>query len=209
MTTLYRFFDADDRLLYVGIAGTATRRWEQHAKEKGWWDSVARVTVENHPNRAAAENAERIAIQAELPIHNVVHNRAKQNAKHNRAKQNANHDRAIWLCDVCRSPVENGSGYVQSVKAVARKWVVLHRDCDPFPDDPGYWFAVERLRTEDHELDWFMHLGGKCWFDPVDWHDLLDRSFRLPGENRPEDKDQRDFLRAMRALWLDTTKGTQ
>ncbi len=190
MTTLYRFFDADDRLLYVGIAGTATQRWEQHAKEKGWWDSVARVTVENHPSRQAAADAERNAIRNESPLYNVVHNRNLVKLKQ--------HD-LIWYCDVCRAPISDGAGYVQSVKALGRKWVVLHRACDPFPDDPGYWIAVERYRTEEHQFDWFRHLAEKCWFDKQDWWELGDRSLRFAHELRPDDTSHALFLRALRA----------
>lgn len=70
LTTLYRLYDNADRLLYVGTSADAQTRWEQHAREKLWWSSVARATVEWHPDRTTAMTAERAAIKAEAPLHN-------------------------------------------------------------------------------------------------------------------------------------------
>ena len=80
MTTLYRFFDADDQLLYVGIAGNPGRRFHQHANGpdgKPWWGQVTRSTMEHFATREAAAAAEVAAIVAERPLHNVVHNKGK------------------------------------------------------------------------------------------------------------------------------------
>lgn len=71
---LYRFWDHNDNLLYVGITISPENRWKQHSKDKPWWSEVARITIEEHPNRKAVLNAERSAIIAENPRYNVVHN---------------------------------------------------------------------------------------------------------------------------------------
>lgn len=73
--TLYRFYDAQGRLLYIGIAVDFLARWGKHRK-KTWWPLVARMEIEQHPNRAAACAAERKAIILEKPLHNYVHNKA-------------------------------------------------------------------------------------------------------------------------------------
>lgn len=70
LTTLYRLYDKADRLLYIGTSADTQTRWEQHAREKLWWSSVARATVEWHPDRTTAMAAERAAIKAEAPLHN-------------------------------------------------------------------------------------------------------------------------------------------
>jgi len=70
LTTLYRLYGADDVLLYVGTSVAPQDRWEQHARNKLWWSSVQRATVEWHPHRAAALTAEREAIRSEKPLHN-------------------------------------------------------------------------------------------------------------------------------------------
>ena len=71
-TALYRFYDTDDNLLYVGITVELGWRWKQHARRE-WWRQVTRATVEHHPSRDEAAAAERTAIQQEHPRWNVIH----------------------------------------------------------------------------------------------------------------------------------------
>lgn len=70
MTDLYRIFDANGALLYVGISLNAARRSSDH-RAKPWWPHVARIDVEAHPTRSAALHAEADAIEAEKPRYNV------------------------------------------------------------------------------------------------------------------------------------------
>lgn len=72
-TALYRHFDAAGELLYVGISLNAVSRLAQHRIEANWFDEIARIDIEWHPTREAAESAERTAIQAEHPRHNIAH----------------------------------------------------------------------------------------------------------------------------------------
>jgi transcriptional regulator with XRE-family HTH domain len=72
-TALYRFYDIDDQLLYVGITDNIPARWEGHARNKRWWSDVVRKVVEWHDDREAAALAEIAAIVAERPLYNVVH----------------------------------------------------------------------------------------------------------------------------------------
>jgi hypothetical protein len=73
-TDLYRYFDAEQRLLYVGISFSALNRAIQHKSSAKWWSEQRTMTRETHPTRSAAEEAERRAIATEKPIHNIVHN---------------------------------------------------------------------------------------------------------------------------------------
>lgn len=68
-TALYRLFNADDLLLYVGISKNPKKRWGQHALEKPWWHEVAEKTVEWHPDHATAVALETQAIAAERPAY--------------------------------------------------------------------------------------------------------------------------------------------
>jgi hypothetical protein len=72
---LYRFFDADDRLLYIGISLSAVQRAAGHRHRQPWWDDVARMDVEHFPDVTRDEilRIEREAIRTERPLHNVVH----------------------------------------------------------------------------------------------------------------------------------------
>lgn len=73
-TELYRLYNADDRLLYVGIARTIQYRLQTHSCRpptgKAWWPDVAYCTLERFQERYLAEAAERTAIKTERPIYN-------------------------------------------------------------------------------------------------------------------------------------------
>lgn len=71
-TALYRLFDLEGTLLYVGITDALKNRMAQHAGEKAWWPAVVKKTVTWYGSRAEAEAAESAAIQDEAPIYNVA-----------------------------------------------------------------------------------------------------------------------------------------
>ena len=72
---LYRFFDTEGVLLYVGITYDLSMRFSQHSVERGWWGQWAYSTVVRYYSRATLEAAERKAIKSEKPLHNEVHNK--------------------------------------------------------------------------------------------------------------------------------------
>lgn len=67
---LYRMFDQDDTLLYVGITAAPKERFAAHQAEKEWWPEVARIAQEHFATRREVEVAERLAIIAEQPLYN-------------------------------------------------------------------------------------------------------------------------------------------
>jgi hypothetical protein len=83
-TALYRLYDIEDRLLYVGIAVDPEVRLRVHSREKTWWPHVAQRSIEWFTSRPAAEAAEVAAIATEKPAHNVSHSttRRRGDAKH-------------------------------------------------------------------------------------------------------------------------------
>jgi predicted GIY-YIG superfamily endonuclease len=75
---LYRLFDADGTLLYIGISYSAIARFAQHKADKPWIGDVCRIEIETHDvSRAEILEIERQAIISERPLHNVVHSGAK------------------------------------------------------------------------------------------------------------------------------------
>lgn len=74
VTTLYRFYDADDVLLYVGITDHPLHRMANHAADQPWWSYVVRATFDHCPTRSAALAAEANAIRFERPLFNVQGN---------------------------------------------------------------------------------------------------------------------------------------
>jgi excinuclease UvrABC nuclease subunit len=72
LTTLYRFYDADERLLYVGIAGSVTNRWESH-RRSFWWCDASTVKLQHFATRKEALAAEKTAIRDDSPLINRMH----------------------------------------------------------------------------------------------------------------------------------------
>lgn len=70
-TTLYRIYDAQDRLLYVGISGGSFIRLGQHGDSAAWAHYATKITLERYPTREEAKQAESKAIQSEDPVWNV------------------------------------------------------------------------------------------------------------------------------------------
>ncbi len=73
-TDLYRFYSAENELLYVGVSWNVESRWHDHLCKKEWWPDVERATIEHFSTRHAAECAEKQAIRREFPIWNIAHN---------------------------------------------------------------------------------------------------------------------------------------
>jgi predicted GIY-YIG superfamily endonuclease len=71
-TTLYRYFDSEGQLLYVGITGDNTKRQSQHRRSSFWFGEIAYATFEHFEERQKALEAEGKAIKDEKPLHNIA-----------------------------------------------------------------------------------------------------------------------------------------
>lgn len=72
-TALYRYFDKNAVLLYVGITKDPGARDEQHARSSAWHPLHIRREVQWFEMRSDAEVAERSAIRDEAPLFNATH----------------------------------------------------------------------------------------------------------------------------------------
>lgn len=99
---LYRHFDGDGRLLYVGIAISSTVRLSGHRTSAHWFDQITRIEIERFPTRKAAMEAEMLAIGREKPLHNLITDIRKGIRTRSDATQNEI-DRLILLIE--------GAGY--------------------------------------------------------------------------------------------------
>lgn len=70
MQYLYRAFDHENKLLYVGVSGKWSERLHQHEKTSQWMDKTDWVKIERYPDRDSVLNAERAAIIRERPLFN-------------------------------------------------------------------------------------------------------------------------------------------
>lgn len=70
---LYRHFNHEGELLYVGISLSAAERLRQHLDGSCWRYEIARMDISWFDSRSSALMAEKEAIKSELPIFNVMH----------------------------------------------------------------------------------------------------------------------------------------
>ena len=74
MTYLYRHYDKDGVLLYVGIASSVLSRTAAHMTEAAWFPLVDTITFSRSKDRGAAFKEELTAIHDESPLFNLVGN---------------------------------------------------------------------------------------------------------------------------------------
>lgn len=170
-TDLYRYFDAEGQLLYVGISFSAIARASQHRKEKGWWTEFTNMTVERFDTRSQAEAAEIEAIKSESPVHNVIHNRSVVRPS----------TAAPWVCGSCESHFgrKKGDGYIQVHWNVM--WQSVCASCDQLGDNSRYWIDGTRISNLAEVERWTHHLLGKRWLVPGEWSDCIWRSCTITG----------------------------
>lgn len=73
MQYLYRAFDKEGQLLYIGISGQWHHRLHQHEKTSEWMERADYVKIERFPDRESVSNAERLAVVTEKPLYNKVY----------------------------------------------------------------------------------------------------------------------------------------
>ncbi len=77
---LYRQFDVDGHLLYVGISDDFLTRMGQHSHGSVWFPDVARITLERFATREEAIEAEDAAVTSEAPRYNIQYHRGARRA---------------------------------------------------------------------------------------------------------------------------------
>lgn len=74
MHAIYRMFDGNGQLLYIGRTADAGRRFGEHASKR-WFPLVDTIKLQWFPTESDAAHAERLAIRTERPRYNVQENR--------------------------------------------------------------------------------------------------------------------------------------
>ena len=72
-THLYRHYNSQGKLLYIGVSLSAVARLSQHEMHSHWFTDIARVEVETYGTRKDALEAEAKAIKEERPAFNIAH----------------------------------------------------------------------------------------------------------------------------------------
>ncbi len=186
---LYRFYDAHERLLYVGITGNVGVRWKAHGKRRPWWTTVAYATVEHFPDRASVLLAERTAIIVEKPLHNKTHNRGKRVDPFGRSGACPPGGR-LWTF----TSVESGYRWETPL------WLTWELDYEAISDD----YLVDEIDAVDLRHRWlrcFPVGAGESLVVPIAWYVEGDTIF----ETAPLQADSGSELRSEDFLSFFTT----
>lgn len=68
---LYRHFDEQGELLYIGISLSAMARLGQHKRTSEWVDQISTMTIEKYNSREELKVAEKLAVAHEKPKYNI------------------------------------------------------------------------------------------------------------------------------------------
>lgn len=71
---LYRHYDKDRNLLYIGISHVVFSRLKQHMRDSQWRNEIAHIEITYLKNGEDPEQVEIAAIVAEHPKWNITHN---------------------------------------------------------------------------------------------------------------------------------------
>jgi hypothetical protein len=73
--TIYRLYNAEHNLLYVGITKVPAQRFGAHRVQSLWWSKVAKIETDTVADLETAARQEVEQIGSLKPRYNVVHNR--------------------------------------------------------------------------------------------------------------------------------------
>jgi predicted GIY-YIG superfamily endonuclease len=114
---VYRLFNSDDELIYVGCASDVEERLNSGLHP--YAGLKRRVVVEEHPDKATARAAERAAIKDEAPLLNKHHNpkRFKAGARGGFTAVDPIHPLTQWMLDLNRPVTPD-----EQRDAIAKAW---------------------------------------------------------------------------------------
>lgn len=160
-TALYRHFNADGVLLYVGISLNAVQRLSQHRFGAKWFVQISRVDVEWLDDRASALAAEAIAIAQEDPVWNM-------------ARPAVNRLTEIKINEPWESnPVRRQGEELDETLWQGYQWAVTSYGIEC--RDGCYPIEAERIG----EKDWCRHLSEKVWVNMPDFIRALTVGLRI------------------------------
>jgi len=149
---LYRHFDFEGRLLYVGISVSPMSRLGSHIDGSSWAKRITRVEIEWLDSEDEARTAERRAIRAERPEYNLSQALSGDAAK----------DAVVSISDAL------GSAQIEAALRVTSHSVRHARVSGRFP---ARWYAVlSRLCDEagiDCPLCAFAWIEAPRLFSPI------------------------------------------
>lgn len=158
METLYRFFNKDNQLLYVGISNNWTQRLKQHYKDSEFFEQVHHATFEHFETRQEVEAAEKKAILTEGAIYNKAFNPNFETGPQHFQKIKA------WVYSKI-APDEQHAGLVFEL----RNLFLEDPDWTSKTSGPIAFYLVEALPNWDHyysmNCDYCVRLWSAEWLE--------------------------------------------
>ena len=81
--TLYRAYDEEGTLLYVGQSMSTFSRIGQHSKTASWFKYCDTISIQRYETKEHINSAERLAIYIEKPIFNITHSHVSKECRNN------------------------------------------------------------------------------------------------------------------------------
>lgn len=106
-TAVYRVFNLEGELLYIGSSNNPRIRCYQHASTKRWWSEVASRTEEWFDTRVEAELVEKVAVGVEKPRYNVQHTPLHRKVSAHREEMTPK-EAALWAVTRDKEPKNLG-----------------------------------------------------------------------------------------------------
>jgi len=72
---LYKIFNCDNEIIYIGITIDFQSRIKDHKYTKDWWSEVSYIRKTKYKNRFKVLEAEKRAIKKYNPVFNIQHNK--------------------------------------------------------------------------------------------------------------------------------------
>lgn len=71
-TSVYRYYDDQDILLYIGVSKHPIRRLAEHRRDKFWHLQIHRIEINWYSSKRVAHDVEGVAIALENPLYNAT-----------------------------------------------------------------------------------------------------------------------------------------
>ena len=143
---LYRYYNKENELLYVGVTADNTKRESQHRRDSFWFGEIATAKYEYFDSRQEVLQAEAEAIENEKPKHNVKHSRLN-----NKNKITLEFHPKVHLIQLMGMPDEPFDAIHAQWSEEIKSWIQPHECWDLEFDEHIAWHLHEYKKAIDAE----------------------------------------------------------
>lgn len=136
-TTVYRYYDENEQLLYVGITGDNYKRQSAHRRGSSWFKDAVNATFEHFDTREEALEAETIAIRTENPMYNIAQTENYATG----SKLRLDFSAKVHLVQMLSEPDEGHNELHQPWAHEVKSWILRH-ECFNFDWDTHFVYHL-------------------------------------------------------------------